>query len=767
MRKFILLSIFISIGYLIACNFNEVGDSTDSILRIDHNFLRMRLQGKNLKVFYMGWGFPRSLEVNSYDDECQPWVSGNGKRLFFVTINYNGPPRPGYVGSWDIYFCEWDSINQTWGPPISAGTTVNTSSGERRPTTTFDGDTMFFSRGGDIYVTVWNGNSWAQPIRLSFPVNTDSFAESNPALSFDGERLYFDSNRPGGFGGMDIWVAINRNGFTFDTVINVGPNVNTPNIETRPFESADGQRLYFSNFGGEPREEGSYGASDIYVAHRIGPDWDDWGNVEVVSAPINSDLIACTVYETPDSQKIYIGSEACEGSRGEEDIWIAEKISTRKFSIPDMNEGWTNTGDLPGAIFVYDLKEGPPGVIYAATACEDPEPVGKIFKTFDGGETWIETAPLPGAMAVYSLALRGDTIYAGTYPNGDIFKSVDGGNSWFNTAEIEGARSVRKVLLLPNGYVLAGVSEYDTLRSNKIYRSIDGGDSWEEVNFHDTTSSSAFKFMYLTSTGYIYAGGWCEGMQTKIWRSSDYGENWEPIVLANFSPLSSIDGFFEDMDGNLYAMGWLHPYGQVKGGYIFKSETGGITWDTTAKIVRGDVISIRIYTMTQDLNGTIYVGFQPGPDSVVYASDDGGESWYSTGPLPGAFEVLCLLYASDGYIYAGTTPNGDVFKYYPTIVKEGFSKGGIKLTYSYPNPFISSTKIYYRVESIGKVTLKIYDVSGREVITLVEKSKTPGIHHIVWRGLDRWGRRVNSGVYFYQLKFNDDLYAVSKILFLR
>ena len=749
---------------LLACIYED----NSGLLRVNYEDLRKSRLISPKSVYDGNWKFPKSVEVSNYDSDCQPWVSGNGRRLFFVVKNVNGPERPGYQGSWDIYFSEWDSIAQTWTTPVNAGTSVNTIYAERRPTTTFNGDTMFYARNGDIYMAVWINNTWVEVAPLPQPVNSP-FAEDNPALSFDGQRLYFDSNRPGGMGSKDIWVAFNRHdGFIFDSVANVGDSVNTPNVETRPYESPDGLRLYFSNFGGEPRPEGSFGNTDLYVAHWHG---DHWGGVEPVAPPINSDLIVCTAYETP-SGDLYVSSESWEGSRGEEDIWFAEKReSTQKKGSPLQTGGqWVNTSDLPGAIFVYDLEEGPDGVIYAATAAEDTAPVGKVFRTTDGGQSWEELAPLPGAMAVFSIAVRGDTLYAGTYPNGDVFKSVNGGLSWVPMTEINGAHAVRVVKITSNGTLLAGVSAFDTSGA-KIYRSTNGGNYWSESIIIGEGLTSPIKFIYETQDGTLYAGGWTDSPPPRIWRSDNDGILWYPDTLMTLPIVpTTMDGFYESSDGTLYVTGWIHNReGMIQGGgFVFRSVDGGAHWDTTSRVVRGNVRSVRIYDIIEDLSGTIYVGFQPGPDSVVYASTNGGETWFSTGPLAGAFEALCFLYASDGYIYAGTTPNGDVFKYLPVAVKESNRSTVIvpQLISAYPNPFINRVYIKYILPEKTFISVTIYDISGKLVKTLFKGEKEGGSHFLEWNGLTGTGESAPSGIYFVNLETSQKS-SILKLNYLR
>jgi N-acetylneuraminic acid mutarotase len=73
-----------------------------------------------------------------------------------------------------------------------------------------------------------------------------------------------------------------------------------------------------------------------------------------------------------------------------------------------------------------------------------------------------------------------------------------------------------------------------------------------------------------------------------------------------------------------------------------------------------------------------------------------------------------------------------------------------------PNPFKSQTNIRYSIPNQGKVTLSIYDVSGRLVKTLVDEHKKPGIYSTNWNGTDKQGKKVSQGVYFYVLKTDNN-----------
>jgi hypothetical protein len=727
-------------------------------------------RNSTLDIYDGGWGFPQSVEVNTYDAECYPWLSGNGRFLLFASINFAGPPRPGHQGSnWDIYISEWDDVHQCWGREKNIAPPINTVSAERRPSCTWNGDTLYFNRWvngqEDIFVTIFDGSKWSMPLALPAPVNTDSTNDEHPAISADGKRLYFTSKRRGGFGGSDVWVAL-WDGSSWGSVINFGPPVNTFNEESRPFESYDGKRLYFTSHGGYPRVEGSYGAGDIYVCTKTES---GWGPVQLLAAPVNCDLEACSPYETPDGKQFWIGSEAWEGAQGDEDIWVAYKGSYQ----PRITQGygkWIKTGELEKALYVYDLKEGPNGIIYAATACADSGPKGKVYKTNNGGLTWTPCGDLPGSMTVYTLIVQGDTLYAGTYPNGDVFKSTNRGNSWINTADIPEATSARSLLRLENGDILVGTSPPDLTNHSRIFRTSDGGLSWNETA--RLLHLRPCKFIYQTSSNAIFTGGWSHKTGVIIYKSIDNGVAWDTLTVIPDPEVDwGADRFCETHDGTLFVGGHI-PSQKVGigGGYVSKSHDQGESWNECSGIIRGDgAHSDRIYTIIEDRAGTLYAGIQPAPDSVVFASSDGGNSWYSTGGLDGAYECLCLLQASNGSIYAGTSPNGDIFRYNPTTsVEENHSTIALQyqLAQNYPNPFNSTTAIRFQMAKAGRVTIKVYNVLGQKIKIIEDDYYEAGWHEIQFDGLDENNTIITNGAYLYSMEAANFISA-KKFLFFR
>jgi photosystem II stability/assembly factor-like uncharacterized protein len=303
---------------------------------------------------------------------------------------------------------------------------------------------------------------------------------------------------------------------------------------------------------------------------------------------------------------------------------------------------------------------------------------------------------------------------------------------------------------------------------NRVYRSDDGGATWSLVVALPRLNPC--KFIYQVESGDIFAGGWGIDSDAIIYRSSDHGASWDSLtVVPQWECEFSADCFHEANDGTLYVTGWIPSQSPgVGGGYVYRSTDNGDNWTACTKIMRGDgVHSGRTYAVLEDQQGDLYVGMQPAPDSVVYRSSDRGETWQSTGGLDGAFECLCLLHASDGLVYAGTTPNGDVFRYAPQTGADESSTAAERACPLFPNcpsPPGVATTIRFRLPEGGKVAIDVYDILGRRLRTLLDRDLAAGWHHVDFDGRDSDGRKLPTGVYVCHMKTDDAVCAQKLVL---
>lgn len=220
-------------------------------------------------------------DLNTTEDDFA-LIQGPEGSYTYLTSN-----RSGGAGRQDLYYARAPLtaiLTNQYGNFTSVDG-INTSENEGCATFTPDGHTMIFSAGGrsdglgssDLYQAELINGKW-QNVRNLTALNTTSW-ESQPSLSSDGRTLYFVSDRPGGYGGQDIYVST-RVGDNWTTPQNLGPIINSAGMEASPFIAADGRTLYFSS-NGRP----GLGGYDVYVSHNVGG---VWSTPEDAGTPINS-----------------------------------------------------------------------------------------------------------------------------------------------------------------------------------------------------------------------------------------------------------------------------------------------------------------------------------------------------------------------------------------------------------------------------------------------------------------------------------------------
>lgn len=154
--------------------------------------------------------------INTTKWESQPSISPDGKKLFFAS-NRKGKIGKDDDGNIDI-FVSRQFADGRWAEPINLGPKINMSKYDASPFISADGTTMYFCSFGpdggdnlDIYMSEFlggNDDNWSDPVRLPEPINSSAndFFLTVPA---SGNVMYFTSDRAGGSGNLDIWVAFN------------------------------------------------------------------------------------------------------------------------------------------------------------------------------------------------------------------------------------------------------------------------------------------------------------------------------------------------------------------------------------------------------------------------------------------------------------------------------------------------------------------------------------------------------------------------------
>jgi outer membrane protein OmpA-like peptidoglycan-associated protein len=164
----------------------------------------------------------------------------------------------------------------------------------------------------DLYISYYTPQGWSEPQNMGTAINTD-FWESSPAISPDKRTLYFSSNRPGGFGGRDLYVSYRKANGSWTTAVNMGPTINTAGDELAPYIHADNQTLYFTS-DGLP----GYGGSDLYVIRKNTKG--EWGVPENLGYPINTIENEGSLAVSADGLTAFYASDRAD-SRGQLDLY--------------------------------------------------------------------------------------------------------------------------------------------------------------------------------------------------------------------------------------------------------------------------------------------------------------------------------------------------------------------------------------------------------------------------------------------------------------
>ena len=220
-----------------------------------------------------------------------------------------------------------------WSPPVNLGPTVNTGFIDAGPALSKNGLSLYFNSnrpggfgGNDIWVSqrASREDAWGAPVNLGPTINTAS-NEDTPSFSRDGHTMYFNSDRAGGFGMRDIWISRRTNtgdDFGWEAPVNAGPGVNSAFIDAGASylanEEAGPPLLYF----GSNRTAGLY---DIYVsAQAANGSWGPAVLVPELSSPLNEQRPSVRF----DGLELFLDSDRL-GTFGLRDLWV----STRETSL--------------------------------------------------------------------------------------------------------------------------------------------------------------------------------------------------------------------------------------------------------------------------------------------------------------------------------------------------------------------------------------------------------------------------------------------------
>jgi hypothetical protein len=263
--------------------------------------------------------------INTDDGEYVPVISADESMM---TYTYRGKKSQGGLmnekyekdpdGEYyeDIYITY--RVGNNWTDPEPIGSSINTVGHDASIALSPDGQNLFVYKNspsdmGDIYMSTLNGSDWSTPVKLKGDINTNKYWEGSASISPDGNTLYFVTDRPGGYGGRDLYTAELQFDGSWGNIKNLGPDVNTSDDEDAPFIHQDGKILHFSSTG-----HNSIGGYDIYQT--ILEKNKTWSKPTNLGYPINTSDDDKYYVLTADGRTAYYSSGKI-GGYGNQDIY--------------------------------------------------------------------------------------------------------------------------------------------------------------------------------------------------------------------------------------------------------------------------------------------------------------------------------------------------------------------------------------------------------------------------------------------------------------
>lgn len=385
------------------------------------------------------------------------------------------------------------------------------------------------------------------------------------------------------------------------------------------------------------------------------------------------------------------------------------------------------------------------------------EGLGKIFLTTDAGNLWDElTWPAEDQFeeAADIEIIDDNNIWFGT-DKGRIYATLNGGTDWvlqfYDTNKTKFINYIEMFDEL-NGIAMGDGSEFEN-GMPVFLKTTNGGGDWVSMNNSAIGGASGDSWRRLDfvneNTGYFFESG---NTPQKLYKTINGGSTWEATNFLNYAMILK---FYDENFGLTYNY-------KDSTGIIMRTIDGGITW------------SENILTATGWGNDIEFVPGNPAKvwftdNKALYFSGDSGKTWSEvnvTNDNLGGRDILFInedigwILCDYGKVYR--TTNGGLGT--TSIKANNNIPVSHKLLQNYPNPFNPETTIDYQLPVSSYVNLKVYNVLGKEITTLVSEFKQAGNHRVKFNG--NINLSLSSGVYFYRLQ-TSDFVEIKKMLLIK
>ena len=313
---------------------------------------------------------------------------------------------------------------------------------------------------------------------------------------------------------------------------------------------------------------------------------------------------------------------------------------------------------------------------------------------------------------------------------------------------------------------------YDIEGQSDIYFAVFDGTSWSMAqNLTDDPVDSAYPDIAVDSKGHVHLV-WMDYADIDIYYSEYDGNSWtEPIDISPLPGWSCDPRIALDSQDNPHVI-----WEERKDGYhVYYAYYDGQAWSSPYEIADGHYPAIICGP-----NDNAHVVW--GNDYIIYHSFGTDTSWSAPEDVSQSPEARCLcpeiqkIAGGNVHViwdYWDEQFHSDIFHSHNgmTGIVQNEKRPSLKdfaLEQNYPNPFNASSIITFHISEtkLNRTVMKIFNVLGEEVATLVDQAQASGFYQVSWNGQDKFGNDVASGIYFCQLQVGD-YRKVKKLLLIR
>ncbi len=476
------------------------------------------------------------------------------------------------------------------------------------------------------------------------------------------------------------------------------------------------------------------------------------------------------------------------------------------FKSTDNGNSWVSIkGDLT-LNYCYEIDLNAGGDLFLAIAQQ-------LYKSTNGGVNWTNITTMFNGLSFLGVYVdNNNNVWAGTVNSG-IIKSTDGGTNWVNYTNGLTSTLIQSLVADASGNLFAAIP------GKGLYSSTNNGQTWNKITVVNDVEDTFIRTVQTIPSGGLIVFNVYNGVYV-----STNLTTWVPfntgLTNQNIQRLAVSGNYYftAGSDGKIFrtprnTAGWVDITDSSASGYaydlfissagelyylfdeeVYKSTNNGDDWINVGNGVNGYSFSI-----TQNSFGDIFVG----TDQGVYRSTNAGANWIKdvSGLTDGALSLIAfgnnvfaggygsvsrstdlgqtwtpfttgiencqisdIVFGSSNILFAAADNMG-VHRTTSAVTSVDENANSVpmdfNLSQNYPNPFNPSTLIQYQVSSNSQVVLKVYDILGNEVATLVNEFKPAGNYEVEF-----YASTLTSGVYLYKLTAGE-FFQTKKMMLLR